>query len=277
VRATIAELWTYPIKSCMGHKANTANALQTGMMHDRSMMVANAETGKLVSQRDFPKMALIQPVIKDDVLNLSAPNMPSLSISMNAHTGSKTVTVWRDTLPAIDMGDELAQWFSTALNSPVRLVRFNRAQQRNIKAPLANTPNEHHYFADGYPYLVLSLASVRALNERLVASGSRAIPANRFRANILIDDIDAHTEDYAATLQHPSGAVITIHSACTRCTVPTVDQATGQVSSDQQPSLALSAYRYDAQQDGVTFGMNALISKACELKVGDPLEVTLAF
>jgi uncharacterized protein len=277
MQATIAQLWTYPIKGCQGHSTSLVHALPTGLLHDRSMMVVAAHGGQFVTQRGFPAMALIRPLIVGDTLTLSAPNMPALSLSMRAHDGSRAVTVWRDTLPAIDMGDAAAQWFSAALKAPLRLVRFDAAQQRVIKTPLASLPQAQHHFSDGYPYLVLSLASLRALNERLLASASPAISVDRFRANIIIDGVDAHTEDYAATMTHASGAVIALHSACTRCSVPTIDQATGQQSPDQQPTLALSTYRYDAAQDGVTFGMNALIKQACELRVGDGLKVSLGF
>jgi uncharacterized protein YcbX len=49
------------------------------------------------------------------------------------------------------------------------------------------------------------------------------------------------------------------------------------MDQEQQPTLALSAYRYDAQQDGITFGMNALLSQDTTLKEGDALSVALAF
>jgi uncharacterized protein len=277
MQATIAQLWTYPIKSCKGYRLTSAQALPTGLLHDRSMMVVSADGGKMVSQRGFPAMALIAPAINGDALTLNAPGIAPITLHLLSHAGSKTVTVWRDTLDAIDLGNEVADWLSAYLKISVRLVRFDPAQQRMTKVPLSGFPNAKHYFADGYPYLVLSLASLNALNERLLEKGSHAIPADRFRANILLDNVDAHTEDYAAALVHSNGAKITIHSACTRCTVPTIDQSTAHASPDQEPSLTLSAYRYDAQQDGVIFGMNALISVACTLTVGDALAVELAF
>lgn len=277
MQATIAQLWTYPIKSCQGYRLSTADGLLTGLRHDRSMLVVSVDGGKMLTQRGFPAMALIAPSIDGDTVTLSAPNMPTISASMMQNHGNKTVTVWRDTVSAIDMGDDLAQWFSKALNVAVRLVRFDPDQVRKISKPLLDSPNAKHFFADGYPYLVLSLASLHALNERLLEAGSQAIPANRFRANIILDDVDAHTEDYAATFTHSSGAQFIIHSPCTRCTVPTIDQSTAQMDQEQQPTLALSAYRYDAQQDGITFGMNALLSQDTTLKEGDALSVALAF
>jgi uncharacterized protein len=277
MQAVISELWVYPIKSCQGHALSVATALETGLRYDRCMMVVSADGGKMVSQRGFPMMALIRPTIEEDTLTLCAPTMLTFTISMDANNGSKMVSVWGDSVSAIDMGDEIANWFSTALNASVRLVRFDPTQQRMIKKQLNEISKTHHQFADGYPYLVLSSASLRALNERLTASDSKAIPTNRFRPNIVINNVDEHTEDYAQTLIHPSGASFILHSPCTRCNVPTIDQATAIPSPDQQPTLALSAYRFDTEQGGVTFGMNALISQSCELRVGDRLEVNLKF
>ena len=277
MQAVVRELWVYPIKSCQGYRLSVAQALPTGLQHDRCMMVVSADGGKMVSQRSVPFMALICPTIHDDTLSLNAPNQPALTVNMNAHFGVKRVTVWGDTLNAIDMGDEAALWFSKALKCDVRLVRFNSDLKRPIKHPLEGFPEQSHHFADGFPYLILSLASLNALNVRLTASSSQAIPVNRFRPNIVIDNVDEHTEDFSSSLTHANGSVFTMHSPCTRCNVPTIDQATAVVALDQQPTLALSTYRFDAALDGITFGMNGLLNQACELRVNDRLDVRFSF
>lgn len=275
MQATIAELWTYPIKGCAGVRLASAQALPTGLQHDRCMVVVHAETGRFITQRSHPQMALIHTQIMGNALTLHAhsPLQTDLVLNLDAVGLSKTVTVWRDTLPAIDMGDDAAAWFSQALGNAVRLVRFDPAQTRAVKT----APSERYLFADGYPYLVLSKASVRALNERLLEKGESPVGIERFRANVVLDDIDAHTEDYAATFTHASGAALTMASPCTRCQVPTIDQSTGQAHPRQEPTMTLNAYRYDRSEDGVTFGMNALISQACTLQQGDVLSVKLSF
>jgi uncharacterized protein YcbX len=273
MQATIAQLWVYPIKGCAGTRLQSAQALTTGLQYDRCMMVVDAVTGRFITQRSHPKMALIKPVIEGNALHLSGLGQTLFSLPMQSKQQAKTVTVWGDTLPAIDMGDEVAAWFSAALAAQLRLVRFDPAQTRAVK----RITNQNHQFADGYPYLVLSKASLRALNERLLTKGAAAIGADRFRANIIIDDVDAHTEDFAASMTHPSGAMLTMSTPCTRCQVPTIDQATGIANAQHEPTMTLNAYRYDSAEDGVTFGMNALINQACDLKVGDTLKVGLNF
>ncbi len=283
MQALIAELWIYPIKGCAGTRLGAAQALTTGLQHDRCMMLVDASTGRFITQRSHPKMALIKPRVVGDSLHLSGLDLGQAALCIAMQSGSQTdtvtvaVTVWRDTVPALDMGDAAAAWFSAALNADLRLVRFDPAQTRTVKSTHALAAHQTHQFADGYPYLVLSKASLHSLNERLVANGAAAIGADRFRANIIIDGVDAHTEDFSASMAHHSGTVISMVSPCTRCQVPTIDQSTGVANPQHEPTMTLNAYRYDSVEDGVTFGMNAVISQNIELREGDQLNVALSF
>jgi hypothetical protein len=55
---TVSELWVYPIKSCKGIKVDSAVITARGFYLDRIFMVVDS-TGKFVSQRSYPAMALI--------------------------------------------------------------------------------------------------------------------------------------------------------------------------------------------------------------------------
>ena len=55
---TISELWIYPIKSCKGIRVDRAEITPRGFDLDRLFMLADS-TGKFVSQRSYPTMALI--------------------------------------------------------------------------------------------------------------------------------------------------------------------------------------------------------------------------
>jgi uncharacterized protein YcbX len=67
--------------------------------------------------------------------------------------------------------------------------------------------------------------------------------------------------------------VLRLVKPCTRCTVPLVDQDTGERSTD--PGPALKAFRYDPALRGVTFGVNAVADgpPGATLAVGAPVEV----
>eukprot|EP01041_Mallomonas_annulata_P015125 gene15125-32079_t len=72
VQATIEELWVYPVKSCAGIPLRESELTDTGLLYDRAWMVVDAE-GEFVSQRELPRMALIQTAFKMGQLVLRAP------------------------------------------------------------------------------------------------------------------------------------------------------------------------------------------------------------
>ncbi|MDZ4358796.1 MAG: MOSC domain-containing protein, partial [Variovorax sp.] len=63
VSARIDQLWIYPVKSCAGISLNEAELTETGLAYDRSWMVVDAQ-GEFVTQRELPRLALIQPAFK---------------------------------------------------------------------------------------------------------------------------------------------------------------------------------------------------------------------
>ena len=78
--ATIAQLWVYPIKSCAGVSLTQSELTIDGLLFDRAWMVVD-EHGDFVSQRECPRMALIQPTVTPmRQLVVRAPGMPDLSV-----------------------------------------------------------------------------------------------------------------------------------------------------------------------------------------------------
>lgn len=60
VNAQIAQVWVYPVKSCAGMRVNESLLIETGLEFDRAWMVVD-DAGGFVTQREYPRMALIQP------------------------------------------------------------------------------------------------------------------------------------------------------------------------------------------------------------------------
>jgi uncharacterized protein YcbX len=132
-------------------------------------------------------------------------------------------------------------------------------------------------FADGYPLLLTSTASLADLNRRLAAAGRAALPMNRFRPNLVVDGIEAFEEDYVESFS-AGGIELRPVKPCARCPIPSIDQATGVPGPD--PLDILQAYRANPRMDGaVCFGMNCIVSAGAHgrLQVGQQLDVTLAF
>ncbi|MEN3367227.1 MAG: uncharacterized protein V7606_4501, partial [Burkholderiales bacterium] len=178
---------------------------------------------------------------------------------------------------AWDCGDKTAAWFSKFLGVPCRLVRFYPGSRRIANTRWTGGLEVHTYFADGYPILIISEASLADLNDKLMAQGREALPMNRFRPNIVISGVEAFEEDHMESLK-VGGAVLKPVKPCPRCPIPSIDQATGKIGPD--PLDVLRTYRADPKVDGgITFGMNAIVIKgdAALLRVGQQIGVRLAF
>lgn len=257
---TIASLHAYPVKSCGGITLDEMLVTETGFEFDRAWMVVDAQ-GLFVTQRDVPRMALIQPTLKTDVMTLRAPGMLALQVSLNEVHDAVRVTVWRDEVAAFDMGAVAAQWFSDFLGQPLRLVRFDPDQKRLASAQWCAPVAAEAAFSDEFPLLVTARASLDELNRRLVAGGTPSVTMQRFRPNLVLDGLAAHDEDHIDELRFdtPDGPVrLRLVKPCSRCSIPDVDPLTAERSHAVGDTLA--GYRADARLDGaITFGMNAVI------------------
>ena len=285
LNATIARLFVYPIKSCAGVELPEVLLTETGLEFDRAWMVVAAD-GVFVSQRELPRMALIQPQMKQMEMVLRAPGMLALHIAFDRVEKPVRVKVWRDEVAAYDMGDIAAQWFSDFLSEPskpqaLRLVRFDPEHKRLSNMTWTQGVEAQNQFADGFPLLVASQKSLDELNEKLVAAGHAAVGMERFRPNIVLAGIEAQDEDRVETMHIATaegGARIAPAKPCTRCPIPDIDPATA--ISTPEVSDMLRAYRANARVDGaITFGMNCIVLDGIEhlLKVGQPVGANYRF
>jgi uncharacterized protein YcbX len=192
----LSELTLYPIKSCAGISLREAVLTSTGLMseqiYDREWMVVDAD-GEALTQREFPKMALIVPRIKSDVLEVRAPGMLRLEIPLGLpHPDDERllrVRVWEDEVAAYDCDEMIATWFSKAIGTDCRLVRFHPEAKRLASTTWTDGVEVPTFFSDGFPMLVIGTGSLADLNEKLVAQGRAALPMNRFRPNLVFADM----------------------------------------------------------------------------------------
>ena len=278
---TIARLFVYPVKSCAGIEVQQALLTETGLDLDRAWMVVDAQ-GVFLTQRSLPRMALIRPQLKTDEMVLRAPGMLALHVTIDAVEAPSAVTVWRDTVPAWDMGAVAAQWFTDFLGQPCRLVRFDPEHRRLSSMAWTGGVEAPNQFADGFPVLVASEASLEELNGRLVAAGHAAVGMERFRPNVVLAGLDAHDEDRVDLVRVDGGAEGDVHlqpvKPCARCPIPNIDPATAQI--DPAVGDTLRAYRQDKRLNGaVTFGMNAIVRQGAGqlLRVGQRIGADLRF
>jgi uncharacterized protein YcbX len=109
VQARVAGLYVYPVKSCAGVALDTVQLGPAGLALDRAWMVVDAQSSFL-TQRQWPRMALVRPRIGPDGLTLNAPGMPPLHLPLEpAEKKPLCAQVWQHTVNAWDAGDAAAQ------------------------------------------------------------------------------------------------------------------------------------------------------------------------
>ena len=277
----LSSLHVHPIKSCAGIAVDEALLVETGLEFDRAWMVVD-EHGGFVSQRELPRMALVKPKLRANDVELRAPGMLALHLSLDTAEAACRVTVWDDKVAAYDMGDLAAQWFSDFLGRRVRLARFDPAGRRLADTRWTGPFEAETAFSDGFPLLVTSTASLAELNRRLLAAGHDAVSMQRFRPNLVLDGVeDAHGEDFIdeLTIESPDGPVLLkLVKPCGRCTIPDVDLASALQGHAVADTLA--AYRVEPRiGGGLAFGMNAIIVSGVlhRLRVGARVQARLNF
>ncbi len=260
VTGRIERLFVYPIKSCAGVEVQQALLQETGLEWDRAWMVVD-EAGEFVTQRVLPRMALIRPQLRSNEMVLRAPGMLALHVSFDAVDQPARVRVWKDEVPAWDMGALAAQWFSDFLGQQLRLVRFDPDVRRLSSLEWTGGVEAPVQFSDAFALLVISQAALDDLNTRLQTARHAPVGMERFRPNLVLSGVDAHDEDRVDLFDVATGRdAIRLKPVkpCVRCPIPNVDPASGIPSPEVGDTL--QAYRQDARMNGgITFGMNAIV------------------
>jgi uncharacterized protein YcbX len=260
----LSNLTYYPIKACRGFDIPESLVERMGLADDRRMMVVTPE-GEFLTQREYAKLALITPTLKNDSVTLSAPNFDSIRFAIQKSGTPTSVNIWKSKgVSAIDQGDESAQWLSDWLGVSVRLVHVDENFKRNLNPEFAVSADDHTGFADGYPILIISEASLQDLNSRLVS----ALPMNRFRPNIVVKDCEPFAEDTWKRIRI-GDVEMALVKPCPRCEVTTIDKET--LERNKEPLKTLGKYR--KQKDGAMFGMNVIPLNEGQVKVGMNVEV----
>jgi uncharacterized protein YcbX len=267
-------------------------------------MVIFEDSGLFVTARDIPKMVLIETSLEFDSpaddsdptrlydrgghLLVRAPGTDlacKVRFPRKLDNSSKAVDVWGKPTLGLDEGDEIADFLSDYLGRKVRLLVKD---PRHIRRPnAAYTPAQDLFdhepqtaFADGFPFLVTSEASLADLNKKLAAKvpGSGDLKMERFRPNIVVSDgADAvlpFAEDFWTEFSIGEAQFLGTKK-CGRCTVPSVNTETGV--QELEPTKTLMSYRRVDKGNNfeACFGMNSLCRRTgVWIAVGDEVEIT---
>jgi uncharacterized protein YcbX len=258
---TVKSLHVYPLKSAGGVDVQEATTTDRGFKDDRRFMLVDGR-GRFLSQRQIPEMTLLETELSRGALVIRRQGKGALEVPLRPEQGQRTeVEVWGDRCEALEI--EGGAWFSEVLGAPCRLVYMPEDSRRLVDPDYA-AHGEVVSFADGFPYLLLSQASLEELSGRV----GEAMSARRFRPNLVVEGGEPGDEDRWQRVR--VGEVrFALVKPCARCEIVTIDPDTGR--AEKEPLASLAAYRRQGKK--VVFGQNLLALGGGVVRVGDPVEV----
>lgn len=259
---SLTQIWRYPVKSLAGGRHRRLAVGQRGPAGDRHWMVVDAE-GRFLTQRQLPAMALLQADMDGAGLRLT-DRTTGAELRVAAGGGEPlAVQVWGDRVDALAPDAAADAWLSERLGRPCRLVHQPDDGVRPVD-PAFGRPDDQVDFADGFPFLLISQASLDDLNRRL----AQPVEMRRFRPNLVVDGCEPYEEDRWRRIRIGE-LTFRVVKPCSRCPIPTIDPDTGERGAE--PMRTLMSYR--RHDNKVYFGQNLIHDGPGELAEGMPLEV----
>lgn len=270
----IRSLHVYPVKSLRGIDLRQATLTLRGLAQDRAWLIVD-KADRFLTQRRLPAMARIATALTDGGLRLEAKGQAPLDIPFAPPDGVRRSTaVWDDPCEVVDEGDAAARWLAQALGEEhgPRLVRMAPDYRRPQPRPDRYGAGTTVQFADTAPLLVTNLASLAVLNEALARDGHPPAPMDRFRANAVVDGLEAFEEHRLTALTGP-GYRWGLRYPRERCVVITMDQATGERAPSGEPFATLKRLNPMPGKSGPAFGELAVVEAGdgATVSVGDVL------
>lgn len=254
----LAELHVYPLKGARGIALERADVLTGGLRHDRRFMLLG-EDGLFLTQRTAPRLALVTTALSASSLTIGAPSGSSVEVSLSPDGPRRTVRCWDDDVEAVVVEGAAAELVSEHLGQRCTLVFMPADVMRPVEAPYG-TPGDRVGFADAYPVLLATRASLADLNARL----AEPVPMNRFRPNLVIEGGEAFEEERHTHVLIGS-MTFRMPKRCSRCQVTVVDQSTAAVG--KEPLRTLATYRTESNK--VYFAQNLIPDGEATLAIGD--------
>jgi len=259
-----------------GIAVDKAQLTSKGLLYDRHWMVVG-ENGRFITQRDIPRMALVNTRLGAEGVELGMQGHGSISVPFDLFRGEQIETsVWRVRCQAIDQGKHISDWLTRALVSkePLRLVRMDPDYTRPQNKPKIMGEKTTTDFADAAPFMVANQASLDELNSVLESNSSQAVPMNRFRPNIVVQGLEPFAEHKLAGLS-AENYELRLRAPCERCIITTMDQETAKKDPHGQPFKTLQTINPIPEKvKAPAFGQYATLSRgeAMNIMVGDRFE-----
>ncbi len=264
---SLASIHIHPVKSLGGFSVQSARLTDRGLEHDRRWMLIDL-AGRFISQREIPQMACLHCTPLDSGFRVTdIRNGASIDLPWSITEGTRSLaTVWDDPVQVILASHAFCAWFSERLDAHVSLVFMPDDAERPTDEGYAKAITS---LSDGFPFLIISQASLDDLNSRLGPKDQLSM--DRFRPNLVIAAGSAFQEDEWRRITI-GDVIFDVVKPCARCIIITTDQNTG--TRGKEPLATLSRYRRRVSDGSkVDFGMNAVAVPSGSIRVGDGVTV----
>ena len=259
---SLSQINVFPVKSVGGIALSSAWVEKQGLTFDRRFMLALAD-GSMVTARKYPKMVKVSSSLLPDGLIFTYEDKEPLRLKYaNFKMQEAPATVWKDSFMAYTTSDEADDWFSDVLGVRVELL-FSGEQSNRVREKLGHNVS----FADGYPMLVISQASLDELNRRSPETHSM----DQFRTNFVVSNTEAFAEDGWKRIRIGEVEFEAV-KPCERCVLTTVDINSGELRATKEPLNTFSKFRAN-DRGGVFFGQNLVAKNEGLVRAGDVVEV----
>jgi molybdenum cofactor sulfurtransferase len=290
-----------PIKSCHAYSIpeGVAWPLTTyGLLYDREYFLISTTGRRALSQKQYPRMALIRPTLnlESRVMYVSSPSSPArLEIPLDVHipTALKqgSIIIREDARLCADKirsliftSPEIQSFFSAIVGVDCTLAMYHPETTENMRyfkphllgsksvATEDAAKKREIWLSNESPYLLISQSSVDALS--LVTARKDGIPAAVFRPNFIISGDSAYAEDSYRRIRIGDN-VFELLGQCRRCHMVCVDPERG-IKEKEGGDVYLSLGKTRRKDTGgVVFGIHMGLNGVTggSVKVGDPIIV----
>ena len=271
-KASLHSIHIHPVKAFRSLPLREVVVEPWGPAGDRRWMLVD-DRGVVVTQRRHPRLApTAAELLPGGGVRLSAPGRQPVTAGVPSSGRTIVVDLFGTKVAAVPAEDDAVHaWCTALLGTAVRLVHLDDPATRRPVDPRFALPGETVSFADGFPLLLTTTASLDALNS-LIDGGRYAdegpLPMNRFRPNVVVAGTAAWEEE-TWTRVTIGEAVFRVAKPCTRCVVTTTDQETSR--RGKEPLHALAARQ--RPRGALLFGQNLVpLTPGATIRVGDRVE-----
>ena len=244
----------YPVKSLKGiHQPEGVTTTENGLENDRIFTLAGTALNDegiapRLTLREHPELTQITTHYTPEGVMLGAHGIGELLLPFSVETRAPIrVKSWGGPVAGVPVSPEANEWLGNFLKrDDVQILAVPDSSRRHLAKEEQNA--QMHEFTgratDGYPLHVISLASLRRLNEVRAEAGLVEIGAEQFRANIIIDGKNlapfAEDDSDSFRIKDSDGTIKLISiRACERCVTVEADPQTGQKHGSVLRSLGM--------------------------------------